>query len=107
MRALSEEELAAYVQSKGWPSFRAVQIRQWLDRGIRDFDRMTNLPLSLREELKKSFEVFGVKIEKRLVSQVDNTVKYLYALRDGETVESVLMRYRHWLVPVSLYSGRM
>lgn len=95
LRALSEEELAAYVRSKGWPSFRAAQIRQWLDRGIRDFDKMTNLPLPLREELERSFEVFGVKIEKRLVSQVDNTVKYLYALRDGETVESVLMHYRH------------
>ena len=56
---------------------------------------MTNLPQSIREELRKTFDVFGVNIEKKLVSQVDNTVKYLYALRDGETVESVLMQYRH------------
>ncbi|MCI8554081.1 MAG: 23S rRNA (adenine(2503)-C(2))-methyltransferase RlmN [Clostridiales bacterium] len=95
IRSLTGEQLEAYVHSQGLPLFRAAQIRHWLDGGARNFDQMTNLPLSLREQLKKSFRVFGVNIEKKLVSCVDDTVKYLYILPDNETVESVLMHYRH------------
>ncbi len=95
MRSLTAEEWKAFAESRGWPAFRGAQIRQWLEKGVLDSDKMTNLPQSIREELRKTFDVFGVNIEKKLVSQVDNTVKYLYALRDGETVESVLMQYHH------------
>ncbi|MCI9415674.1 MAG: 23S rRNA (adenine(2503)-C(2))-methyltransferase RlmN [Clostridiales bacterium] len=95
IRSLTGKELEDYFRSRNMPAFRAAQVRRWLDEGVRDFDKMTNLPLSLREELKKSFRIFGVNIEKKLVSGVDNTVKYLYALPDGETVESVLMQYHH------------
>lgn len=56
---------------------------------------MSNLPQALREELSQTFTIPCVKIEKKLVSSLDNTVKYLYGLPDGETVESVLMEYKH------------
>ncbi len=56
---------------------------------------MSNLPMSLRRELSQTFTIPCVRIQKKLVSSVDNTVKYLYALPDGETVESVLMEYKH------------
>lgn len=81
MRSLTAEEWKAFAESRGWPAFRGAQIRQWLEKGVLDSDKMTNLPQSIREELRKTFDVFGVNIEKKLVSQVDNTVKYLYALR--------------------------
>ena len=77
------------------PAYRVKQITGWLDSGADSFAAMTSLPSALREDLAKKFVIPGVKIEKKLVSGVDNTVKYLYGLSDGEAVESVLMEYHH------------
>ena len=95
IKSLPAEELRERLAEKAIPAFRARQIQDWLDKGVSDFAQMSNLPQALREELSQTFTIPCVKIEKKLVSQVDNTVKYLYALRDGETVESVLMQYHH------------
>ena len=56
---------------------------------------MTNLSAQLREKLENFFWINSLKIKKRLVSDIDNTVKYLYGLYDGENVESVVMEYKH------------
>lgn len=95
LRSLPQEELTAQLTSKGYPAFRAKQIRDWLDRGVTDFDQMTNLPKDLRQTLSELYSVPGVKILRKLVSAIDGTVKYLFQLDDGETVESVLMQYKH------------
>ena len=89
------EELTAQLKSNGYPAFRAKQIREWLDRGVTDFDQMTNLPKDLRQKMSEIYSVPGVKILRKLVSTIDGTVKYLFQLDDGETVESVLMQYKH------------
>ena len=89
------EELTAQLKSNGYPAFRAKQIREWLDRGVTDFDQMTNLPKDLRQKMSEVYSVPGVKILRKLVSAIDGTVKYLFQLDDGETVESVLMQYKH------------
>ena len=83
------------VTSLGVPAFRARQIKNWLDNGVSSFDEMNNLPLTLREELKNRFCIPGVRIARKLQSARDGTVKYLFSLQDGETVESVLMQYHH------------
>ncbi len=95
LRSLTQEELTRELAALGCPSFRAKQVRQWLDQGVTDFAAMTNLPLSLREELAARYTVPRCRIEKKLVSAIDGTVKYLFRLDDGETVESVLMQYKH------------
>lgn len=95
IRALSTEELTAQLTAAGYPAFRAKQIRQWLDQGVTDFERMTNLPKDLRSMLMQQYSVPGVTILRKLVSSIDGTVKYLFRLDDGETVESVLMQYKH------------
>ncbi len=95
LRSLPSEELVAWLQEAGYPAFRAKQIRQWLDRGVTEFSQMSNLPLALRQALSETFTVPGVTIARKLVSQIDGTVKYLFRLQDGETVESVLMQYKH------------
>ena len=95
IRALSTEELTAQLTAAGYPAFRAKQIRQWLDQGVTDFERMTNLPKDLRSMLAQEYSVPGVTILRKLVSSIDGTVKYLFRLDDGETVESVLMQYKH------------
>ena len=95
IKSLPAEELRERLAEKAIPAFRARQIQDWLDKGVSDFAQMSNLPQALREELSQTFTIPCVKIEKKLVSSLDNTVKYLYGLPDGETVESVLMEYKH------------
>lgn len=95
IKSLTKEQLREQIQLLGFPAFRAAQIGSWLDGGCTSFDAMTNLPLSLREQLKAQFVIPGVTILRRLESQQDETVKYLFGLSDGESVESVLMSYHH------------
>ena len=95
LRSLSPEELTAQLTAAGYPAFRAKQVRQWLDQGVTDFEQMTNLPKDLRGYLAERYAVPGVTILRKLVSAIDGTVKYLFRLDDGETVESVLMQYKH------------
>jgi len=91
---LFPSELADFIVSLGEPKYRAKQIYTWLMRGT-EFDEMTNLPLSLREKLAQNAELRLPKVEKKLVSAIDGTIKYLFRLIDGECVECVLMRYEH------------
>ena len=95
IKSMNEAELEALLTEMGQPRFRAAQIFKWLQQGTEDFDEMTNLPKDLREKLEESCYIAGVSIERRLVSQLDGTVKYLYKLIDGELIESVLMKYEH------------
>ncbi len=75
--------------------FRAKQIFTWLTSGAASFDEMTNLSKPLRELLDKNCYIALPSVEKKQVSQIDGTVKYLFRLFDGECVESVFMRYEH------------
>ena len=95
IKSMNEVELEALLAEMGQPRFRAAQLFKWLQQGAEDFDEMTNLPKDLREKLRESCYIAGVSIERRLVSQLDGTVKYLYKLFDGELIESVLMKYEH------------
>ncbi len=95
IRSLSEEQLHQRFASWGYPAFRCKQVRQWLDRGCTSFEDMSDLPLALRQQLAREFTVPQVTVLRRLDSQLDETVKYLFGLPDGETVESVLMSYHH------------
>ncbi len=105
-KSMSLEALRGALISRGIPAFRASQLRTWLDAGATSFEEMTNLPRSLQEEFRTFFWIPTVNIEKKLVSQRDNTVKYLYGLADGENVESVLMQYRHgWSQCLSTQAG--
>ena len=95
IKSMNEAELEALLAEMGQPRFRAAQLFKWLQQGAEDFDEMTNLPKDLRDKLRESCYIAGVSIERRLVSQLDGTVKYLYKLFDGELIESVLMKYEH------------
>ena len=79
----------------GQPGFRAKQVFTWLHRGVRSFDEMTDLPKALRAQLAGQYDLTVPVVERRQVSARDGTVKYLWRLRDGNCVETVLMRYHH------------
>ncbi|MCH5207712.1 MAG: 23S rRNA (adenine(2503)-C(2))-methyltransferase RlmN [Oscillospiraceae bacterium] len=94
--SLSLEELTSEICVMGEKGFRAKQIFDWLHvKKINDFSQMSNISAQFRGELSKKFCLNHLIIKKRLVSRVDNTVKYLYGLKDGGAVESVLMEYNH------------
>lgn len=95
IKSMHDEELSAILKEWGMPAFRTKQIRNWLDNGVTSFDQMNNLPATLRQQLSEHFRIPSVKILRRLVSQIDDTTKYLFELEDGQTVESVLMKYKH------------
>ena len=96
IKSMTIPELEELMLLMGQPKFRAKQIFQWLhQKRVLTFDEMKNLPTSLREELSKPCTITSFSIERKLVSQIDGTTKYLYRLSDGEYVESVLMRYEH------------
>jgi len=95
IKSYSLQVLCSMLAEMGQPKFRAGQLFKWLQSGVTDFDLMTNLPNTLREELKNTCYIADVKIVRRLQSQIDGTVKYVYELFDGEYIESVLMKYEH------------
>ncbi len=95
IRSMYIEELEADLTAMGEPKFRAGQIFKWLQLGVSDFDEMSDISLKLRQKLKDSYNIVTVNIKKRLESHIDDTVKYLYSLPDGELVEAVLMKYNH------------
>lgn len=95
IKSLTVEELENLITDMGEPKFRAGQIFKWLQGGVTSFDQMTDIPLKLRARLKNDCYIASLKILRKLRSRIDGTVKYLYELYDGETIESVLMKYEH------------
>ena len=94
--SLELSEIESILSEMGEKKFRAKQIFQWLHvRKVFDFDEMTDISVQLRERLKKIFCVNGLFVQKKLESHIDNTVKYLYRLCDGNFVETVLMEYNY------------
>ena len=90
-------ELEKFLIELGEKKFRAAQIFKWLHLGVTDYDEMTDISKNLREKLKEISYVSTLEIEKKLVSKLDGTVKYLFRLPDENCIESVVMRYHHGL----------
>ena len=88
-------ELESEIAGLGEPKYRAGQIFKWLSEGVRDFDKMSNLPKALREKLREGYELYEPKVLSKQVSKLDGTIKYLWELRDGNAVETVVMSYKH------------
>ncbi|MDF2841195.1 MAG: hypothetical protein K0Q99_1967 [Clostridia bacterium] len=89
------EELENYIVQNKLPKFRGAQIFEWIYKDVEGFDQMTNLSKDLISKLKQDFYIGRAEIEVKLVSQEDNTRKYLLKLEDGNAVECVLMEYNH------------
>ena len=90
-----EDELKEEFSKLGEPSYRAAQVYKWLHSGVKSFDEMTNIPKTLRQKLVENYYISYAAIEKKLISDYDDTKKYLFSFADGEAVESVLMSYHH------------
>ncbi len=96
IKSLTFEQLKNEIENLSLPSFRAKQIYKWLhETGVSSFDEMTNLSKELRNKLSDKYYISSCHIENKYVSKVDDTVKYLFRLYDGEYIESVVMKYKY------------
>lgn len=86
----TKSELSSMVK----PSFRAKQLWNWVYHQYAfSFDVMQNIPKVLRQELNDEFDIMPLKIARKEVSS-DGTIKYLFELRDGKTIETVWLKMR-------------
>ena len=92
--SLLPQELETLLLSVGEPKYRAAQMFPQLHRGLSP-EQMTNVGKKTRAALAEVSEYHLPTVRRRLESAIDGTVKYLFALRDGHCVESVVMRYNH------------
>lgn len=100
------EELDNWLDKHGYPTYRSRQIRQWLSKGVRDVEDLSNIPARLRADLRQSFDFAGLTLLEAVSSKLDETVKYVFQLTDGNLIESVFMKYRQGAsVCVSSQSG--
>jgi len=82
-------ELEELLRSWRSNSYHAKQIFSWIyQKGARDFDQMSDLPLDLRKRLKENFYLFSFNLAK-LISSRDGTEKFLFALKDKNFIEAV------------------
>jgi len=87
------EELEKIVVELGEPKFRAKQLYSWMyTKFASDFDMMTDISKSFRENLKNNAILTDIKIKERQISS-DKTIKYLLEYTDGNVAECVLMRF--------------
>ena len=91
IKALSVSEFADYLAAHNQPLYRARQVWQWLfkNRALA-FVEMTSLAKDLRQRLEEDFSIGRLSIVHRQASS-DGTIKFLFGLADGQSVESVLI----------------
>lgn len=95
IKSMTLEELRELMESIGEKAFRAKQIYGWLHQHFAvSYDEMANIPKNLKKKLE-GYPITALEILDVQISKIDGTRKYLFRLNDGNTIESVLMRYRH------------
>lgn len=87
---LTPEELKKKFGVLGFEPYRADQVLQWVyEKGVYDFDRMTNLSLDLRQRLKETFALALPEVVETQKSADDKSTKLLLKLKDNNLVETV------------------
>ncbi len=90
---MDRDLLATTLVDAGEPAFRAKQVWEWVARGARSYEEMSNLPAALRERLDAEVPISTLSGRTEAHSD-DGTVKTLFDTSDGRPLEAVLMRYR-------------
>ena len=96
IKSMTLEELKKELEQVGEKSFRAAQLYDWMHCKLASgYDDMTNIPLSLRNKLESEYPYVSLTPVEVQESRLDGTKKFLFALSDGNVVESVWMKYKH------------
>ena len=91
---LTYKDMERYISELNEPHFRADQIWQGLyQKGWNQIDEFTPLPKTLRDSISQRFVLGELRLEKKLKSEDGSTRKFLYRLKDGAAIETVLMTY--------------
>ena len=91
LKSMGRDEFQTYLVGRGFKKFRAGQILTWVYTNYaRSFEEMTNIPKMERALLSSIFVISTPNIVRTEVSK-DGTRKFLFALEDAHTVESVLI----------------
>lgn len=92
LRNLDKQEMAALCEEFAWPRFRAQQIFAWVQqKGVSTIDEMTNLSKAQREVLQEKYTIAPLTLLDIWQGDQGQTIKFLWQLADGNTVEQVLM----------------
>lgn len=95
LKSLTLEELKEELKEGGFPAYRAGQLYRWLHVQLaEDPEEMTNLPANLKQFLSENYTITRLQVADRQISRLDGTQKFLFQLPDGETIESVFMKYK-------------
>lgn len=89
------QDLAELAKSYHWPAFRLDQLLDWQAKAALELDQLSNIPKSMRDQLGEVMSwpaIRPVKVEK---SQAEPVNKYLFALSDGNLIETVSMHYSY------------
>ncbi|HYP54788.1 MAG TPA: 23S rRNA (adenine(2503)-C(2))-methyltransferase RlmN [Solirubrobacterales bacterium] len=90
---MDRARLTEILTAAGEPTYRPAQVWEWVARGARGYEEMTNLPAPLRERLAAELPLSTLSVRAEAKSD-DGTVKALFETADGRPLEAVLMRYR-------------
>jgi len=90
LKGLTLSELEQLMAAWGQPSYRARQVLKWVYKGVEDFEAMTDVSRTFRQELARRARLSELRIEQEQASQ-DGSLKVLLALEDEQCVESVLI----------------
>lgn len=88
-------ELKEWMKSSGESQFRAKQVIDWIYKGIWNFEDMSNISESTKEKLQSNFCIRIPELISEYKSKQNDTIKYLFALEDGNLIECVVMKYKH------------
>ncbi len=95
IKSLSYDELVEFVLGLGEKKFRAEQIFKWLhNRAVKSFDEMSDISAGFRKKLSENSYIALLK-PLAIQKSKDGTVKVLFELSDGNTIETVLMTHNY------------
>lgn len=93
--SLQPDQLKEWLKENGEKPFRSDQILQWLyKQRVKSFEEMSNLSKDLRTKLDEQFTLTTLKTIIQQTS-ADGTIKFLFELQDGYSIETVLMRHEY------------
>ena len=96
IKSFTLPQLKEEMEALGEKSFRASQLYEWMHRKLAEsYEEMTNIPRKLVDLCREQYRYTTLHLVQVQESRIDGTRKYLFALPDGNLVESVWMRYQH------------
>ncbi len=92
LKDFNYKELEKWALEQGWQKFRAKQIAKWIyNKKVNSFDEMTDLSKDIRNQLKEKAELNALTLVTFEQSKEDGSIKFLWKLHDGHTIESVFI----------------